>query len=217
MSWISGGVQKMGKYATLRQILFDLSTMTYHIFSDGILIDSNDSKAIAYANFRNYCRIYENKPCHVELRHDNELLSCKPAKLQLLEDNDGCTCNEILQTVLNRLNIDVVALKTILKDSKLALSSSRIDGWFRKPNDRKYMTIHHDELSAVLDLVLQYTHNNIKTPQNIKALRKKLGLTQSELAEMLGLKSGFRQVARWESGEQEMPDSRWRSMQKLNP
>lgn len=73
--------------------------------------------------------------------------------------------------------------------------------------------MHNDELVVVLKLLLSDTVAMIKSPENIVALRKKLGLTQTQLAEKFGLKSGFRQVARWESGEQEMPDAKWQKMQ----
>ncbi len=66
---------------------------------------------------------------------------------------------------------------------------------------------------VVIKLLLSDTVAMIKSPENIAALRKKLGLTQTQLAEKFGLKSGFRQVARWESGDQEMPDAKWQKMQ----
>ena len=47
------------------------------------------------------------------------------------------------------------------------------------------------------------------TPQGLKSMRQELGLTQQQVAEIVGV-SGNRQVRRWENCEQDMPSKRWR-------
>lgn len=203
------------KYVKLGTNPFYRAFMTYKIKVSDRIIQVTDDKAIAYANFRSYCRNYDNKPLHIQLLDDEQILSSKPAGLQLLDDNDVFNANDILRSVMQQLDVDLYCLKLLIKDSEFDISSSRIDGWTRAIHDRKFVQMHHDELVVVLGLLLAKAQGNIKNPDNIKSLRKKLGLTQGELAQQLGLKSGFRQVARWESGDQEMPDTRWKKMQEL--
>lgn len=47
------------------------------------------------------------------------------------------------------------------------------------------------------------------TPQGLKSMRQELGLTQQQVADIVGV-AGNRQVRRWENCEQDMPSKRWR-------
>lgn len=185
----------------------------YHIIINQQLHQSVSDEHIAYANYRAICRDYLNKSLDVQLLHEKQVLHHKPSDFVFTDDDfDKVTPNCILKSVMNRLNIEIKQLKTILQESELQLSNSRIDGWIRPVDDRKYVKMHHDELLIVLDLMLQRYQELIKTPENITHLRKKMGLTQTELAEQMGIKSGHVHISRWESGKQEMPDSKWQEM-----
>ena len=199
--------------ATLSQTFNFAKIMTYKIIIDGATSQAITDKATAYANYRAVCRDYDNKPKKVELVHDDSELSAKAPNMMLLDNNDVFSANDVLCQAKQTLGINIKGLKDKIKTSELKLSNSRIDGWIRPSDDRHFVQMHNDELVAVLKLLLSDTVATIKSPENIVALRKKLGLTQSELAEKFGLKSGFRQVARWESGDQEMPDTKWKKMQ----
>lgn len=209
------GCCMMIKYARLSQIVNYVQVMTYKIIIDGKTVQTINDKATAYANYRAVCRDYDNKPKKVELVQDDTALNSKAPHMQLLDSNDIFTANDVLCHAMQTLGINIKGLKDKIKDSELKLSNSRIDGWIRPSDDRHYVQMHNDELIVVLNLLMSDTVAMIKSPENIVALRKKLGLTQSGLAEKFGLKSGFRQVARWESGEQEMPDSKWQKMQNF--
>ena len=189
--------------------------MTYKIIIDGTASQEINDKATAYANYRAVCRDYDNKPKKVELVHDDNVLSAKAPHMMLLDNNDIFDANDVLCQTMKTLGINIKGLKDKIKTSELKLSNSRIDGWIRAKDDRHFVQMHNDELIAVLTLLMSDAQAAVKSPANIAALRKKLGLTQSQLAEKFGLKSGFRQVARWESGEQEMPDSKWKKMQNF--
>ncbi|MFB6348541.1 helix-turn-helix domain-containing protein [Moraxella sp. ZJ142] len=189
--------------------------MTYKIIIDGKTSQEIDDKAIAYANYRAVCRDYANKPKKVELVHHEALITNKAAHLQLLDDNDVFSANDVLKHMMQLQNLNIKSLKDKIKTSQLKLSNSRIDGWLRTTDDRHYTQMHNDELIAVLSILMSDTQAQIKSPANIVALRQKLGLTQSELAEKLGMASSHRQVARWEAGDAEMPDTKWQKMQNL--
>ncbi|OOS24031.1 hypothetical protein B0681_08745 [Moraxella porci DSM 25326] len=199
--------------ATLSQTSKFAKIMTYKIIIDGATSQAINDKATAYANYRAVCRDYANKPKKVELVQDGSVLSAKAPHMMLRDSNDVFSANDVLCQAMQTLGINIKDLKDKIKTSELKLSNSRIDGWIRPSDDRHFVQMHNDELMAVIKLLLSDTVAMIKSPENIAALRKKLGLTQSQLAEKFGLKSGFRQVARWESGEQEMPDAKWQKMQ----
>ncbi|MDO5651588.1 MAG: helix-turn-helix domain-containing protein [Moraxella sp.] len=187
----------------------------YTILIDDQITQQLTDKAAAFANFRAYCRDYANKPKKIVLMCDDDILHTKTANMQLHDDVDEISANDILMSVMSQLNVDIKALKNLLPQSPLLLSNSRIDGWVRPRHDRRFAQMYNDELQIVLHLLLTQQQDAIKSPQNISALRQKLGLTQTELAKQLGLTAGHRQVARWEAGEAEMPDSRWQKMQGL--
>lgn len=52
------------------------------------------------------------------------------------------------------------------------------------------------------------------TPNNLKSLRKKYGLSQREVAEILDV-SGFRTVAKWERSETDMPYTKWKKLLEI--
>ncbi len=199
--------------ATLSQTFKFAKIMTYKIIIDGATSQVINDKATAYANYRAVCRDYVNKPKKVELVQDESVLSAKAPHMMLLDSNDVFSANDALCQTMQTLGINIKDLKDKIKTSELKLSNSRIDGWIRPSDDRHFVQMHNDELMVVIKLLLSDTVAMIKSPENIAALRKKLGLTQTQLAEKFGLKSGFRQVARWESGDQEMPDAKWQKMQ----
>lgn len=199
--------------ATLSPTFKFAKIMTYKIIIDGATSQVINDKATAYANYRAVCRDYVNKPKKVELVQDESVLSAKAPHMMLLDSNDVFSANDALCQAMQTLGINIKDLKDKIKTSELKLSNSRIDGWIRPSDDRHFVQMHNDELMIVIKLLLSDTVAMIKSPENIAALRKKLGLTQTQLAEKFGLKSGFRQVARWESGDQEMPDAKWQKMQ----
>lgn len=208
--WITG---MSTKYDILGTLLSYAYFTMYYIVIDDKVVQTISDRYVAYANYRAVCRDFINKPKQIKLLDNDTILHTKAANMQLLDNIDEVSTNDILGVAMNSLNIDVKQLKTLIKDSQLQLSSSRIDGWIKDASDRKFVQMYNDELYVILQLMLKSSQSAIKTPTTITALRKQLGLTQSELAEKLGLKSGHRQVARWEAGEAEMSDARWQKMQ----
>lgn len=203
------------KYAILGNLLSYAYFAMYYIIVDDEVTQTISDRHVAYANYRAICRDFTNKSKQIKLLDGDAILHTKAANMQLLDNIDKVSANDVLNVMMTGLNIDIKQLKTLIKDSQLQLSSSRIDGWIKDASDRKFVQMHNDELCAVAQLMLKSNQASIKSPANIIALRKQLGLTQSELAEKLGLKSGHRQVARWEAGEAEMPDVRWQKMQSF--
>ncbi len=192
------------------------SIIMYHIIINNKTVQSLENKQIAFANFRSLCRDYTNKPSSIKLMLDDEILHAKSADLQLLDDVDKTSNNDILKLVLSQLNIDIKQLKLKLHNSELSVSNSRIDGWLRNDtNDRKYTAMYNDELYAVLNILLNDNQQSIKSPANIVKARQKLDLTQKQLAEKLGMTPTHRQVARWEAGQAEMPDKKWQILQNF--
>ncbi|OPH35176.1 transcriptional regulator [Moraxella atlantae] len=187
----------------------------YIISINNHVVKQTDNPNIAWANYRSFARDQINKSANVTISKDGAILHQKDADKLLLEDINVVTTNDLFNLVLATLNFDSKRLKKLVADSDLSISNSRIDGWTRKIDDRRYVDMHNDELAAILELLLTDLQTSIKSPANIAKMRKKLGLTQAQLAQELGLKSGFRQVARWEAGEQEMPDVRWKKLQGL--
>lgn len=202
-------------YVKLFALFIYCKSIMYTIKLGNQIIKQTNNHNAAWASYRSFARDFVNKQHEVTLLDDDTLLHQKKAGLMLLDDVNSTTTNDLLKVVLSTLDIDNKKLKSLVADSELDVSNSRIDGWTRRIDDRKYTDMHNDELAIVLELVLSDLQSSIKSPKNIVKARKKLELTQEQLAEKLGLKSGFRQVARWESGEQEMPDSRWKKMQEF--
>lgn len=203
------------KYARMVAFINYCKMLMYTISINNQTVKQTSNSNTAWANYRSYARDRAHKSAIVSIAKDGTVLHQKDADKLLLDDLDVVTANDVLNVVLSTLNIDNKQLKALVADSDLSISNSRIDGWTRDIYDRRYVDMHNDELAAILDLVLTDLQSSIKSPANIAKMRKKLGLTQSQLAEKLGLKSGFRQVARWEAGEQEMPDARWEKLKKL--
>lgn len=189
--------------------------LMYTIKIDGVTQQILDDQHIAWANFRAIARQFEQKPHTVALYDDDMLLLQKDAGRQLLDDADQATTNDVLKAALTALSIDIKQLKDLIAHSPLQLSNSRIDGWIRSADDRKFVQMHNDELIAVLQLLLLSQQNTQKTPDNILAARQRLGWTQTQLAEALGMTPTHLQVHRWESGQAEMPDKKWQQLQNF--
>lgn len=202
-------------YGKLFAILTACKSIMYTIKINNQTIKQTDNVNAAWATYRSFARDFKNKPELVTIAQDDAVLHQKDAGLMLLESVDRVTANDLLNTMLATLEIDNKKLKSLIADSDLDISNSRIDGWTRQRGDRKFVEMHNDELVVVLELVLSDLQSSVKSPKNIVKARQKLGWTQAQLADNLGLKSGFRQVARWESGEQEMPDARWKKIQEF--
>lgn len=150
----------------------------YQISINNQIAQTTASKQVAFANFRALCRDYKHKPDSIVLMLSGDVLHKKPENLQLIDDINKTTSNEILKLVLKQLGIEVKQLKTILQDSTLNLSNSRIDGWLRHDDtDRRYTPMYNDELYAVLDILLDKNQSDIKSPKNIIKIRKNLNLT----------------------------------------
>lgn len=185
----------------------------YSIAINDNVIKQTENRAVAWASYRAVARDHTNKSACVSIALGDTILHQKPADLLLLDEVDTVTTNDLLKITLARLGVDIKELKALVTNTELDLSNSRIDGWLRPSDDRKFVQLHNDEFAVILDALLASRQLLVKSPANIVKLRQQLGLTQSQLADKLGLKSGFRQVARWESGEQEMPDKRWQILQ----
>lgn len=205
----------MINYAKIWEFLTIPVETMYYIKIKGVTVHQVINEQTAWANYRATCRKFENKPYLVELYSDDNLLHKKSMGDMLLDDVDNYNANDVLILMMARLNISIVELKKLLADTELSLSNSRIDGWVRAKDDRKYVKIHHDELMVVIDAMLSKTNQLQKTAANIVALRQKLNMTQAELAEALGMTPAHHQVSRWENGSVEMPTTKWQKMQKL--
>lgn len=201
-------------YATLS------GSTLYHLLMYTIKINDIDhlkidDKHTAWSNFRAIARQFEHKTADVSLFDADELIYQKPANRMLLDSADQANANDVLKAVMQQLNIDIKQLKNLVADSYLQLSNSRIDGWMKAKDDRKFAELHNDELIVLLQLMIATFQTNCKTPQNILAARQKLGWTQSQFAEKLGMKPTHLQVHRWETGQAEMPDKKWQQVQKF--
>lgn len=171
------------KYATLSVIINYKMTLMYKILIDNKVIECDD-KNIAFANYRSFCRDYKNKSYHIKLMHNDILLHDKPANLQLLDDVDAVTTNDLLSLLLECLDIDITELKKIISESDLQLSKSRVGSWTLPTDNRRYTQMHNDELAAVIKLLLtdrQLSSNSLAdkgyTPSNYQQLVKMTGLS----------------------------------------
>lgn len=184
----------------------------YTILINNQIKEQTTDKAVAFANFRAICRDYDNKPHHITLKHDDDVIHEKGADLQLLNDIDDCTANDVLLAIINQLSMSSKDAKAIIKESQLNASNSRIDGWFCQPSNRKFVKLHHDELVHLIPYFLKNNTSSVNeigfTANNLKTMRKQMGLSQDEVAQIVGV-SGNRQVRRWENGEQDMPSEKW--------
>ncbi len=184
--------------------------MTYQIIIDGKISQTINDKAVAYANYRAVCRDYANKPKKVELVQDDIVLNAKAPHLQLIDNNDVFSANDVFISITKSIGLSVPAIKDIIKNSDLMLTNSRIDGWFYPKDNRRFVQMYNDELSYLIPLLLAHKSQNEMgyTPNNLKSMRQALKLTQEQTAQMLGV-AGGRQVRRWENGEQDMPSEKW--------
>lgn len=187
----------------------------YYIKIDGLTVKETNNQNVAWSLYRATARDYANKTAQITIEQDGQILHQKDVSRLLLDDVDYATANDVLKTTMQCLNIDIKQLKKLLLDSELQLSNSRIDGWIRPVDDRKFVKLHNDELIVIIEMLLNYQKDNQQnielgyTANNLKSMRKQLNLTQQQLADILDVKAGGRQVRRWENGEQDMPTEKW--------
>lgn len=187
----------------------------YYIKIDGLTVKETNNQNVAWSLYRATARDYANKTAQITIEQDGQILHQKDVGRLLLDDVDYATANDVLKTTMQCLNIDIKQLKKLLLDSELQLSNSRIDGWIRPVDDRKFVKLHNDELIVIIEMLLNYQKDNQQnielgyTANNLKSMRKQLNLTQQQLADILDVKAGGRQVRRWENGEQDMPTEKW--------
>ncbi|MFB2539396.1 MULTISPECIES: multiprotein-bridging factor 1 family protein [unclassified Acinetobacter] len=205
----------MTSYVNIAILLTKLYRIMYSIKLDNVIVKQTDNANIAWSFYRATARDYANKSAHVTIEQDSTILHSKDANRLLLDDVDNVSANDILMFIIKKLGLSLGDAKALIDSSPLDLSKNRKNGWFIAKDKKKHTQMHNDELMIVLDALLSNHQNNIKNPENIKKARERLGLTQTQLAEKLGLKSGHRQVARWESGQAEMPDVKWKIMQEF--
>ncbi len=202
-------------YAKLFALFTHCKSIMYTIKVGDKIIKQTDNPNVAWSSYRANARDYANKQHNVTLLDNDTLLHQKDADRLLLDDVDNVSANDILIFVIKKLGLSLGDAKQSIKDSPLDLSNSRINGWFVAKDKRTHTQMHNDELLVVLDSLLTKTQDAIKTPNNIKKARLQLGLTQSQLAQALGMTPNHLQVSRWEKGTSEMPDSRWQELQKM--
>lgn len=186
----------------------------YSIKINGNIVKQTDKSTVAWSLYRATARLFENKPNHVQLYSDAELLHQKPSGLMLLEHPDSAAVNDVLITLVNTLDLSFPEVKSLIKDSELELSNSRIDGWFYPKNNRRFVQMYNDELEYLMPILAQYAQAKSQqanlgfTAQGLKSMRSQLGLTQQQVTDIVGV-AGNRQVRRWENGEQDMPSEKW--------
>lgn len=190
------------------------SHIMYSIKINGNTIKQSEKSNVAWSLYRAIARLFENKPNHVQLFIDEELLHQKPSGLMLLEHPDSVAVNDVLMTLVKTLDLSFPEVKTLIKDSELELSNSRIDGWFYPKDNRRFVQMYNDELEYLMPILTHYAQAKSQqanlgfTPQALKSMRSQLGLTQQQTADIVGV-AGNRQVRRWENGEQDMPTEKW--------
>lgn len=186
----------------------------YSIKINGNTVKQTDKSTVAWSLYRATARLFENKPNHVQLYGDSELLHQKPSGLMLLEHPDSAAVNDVLMTLIKTLDLSFPEVKSLIKDSELELSSSRIDGWFYPKDNRRFVQMYNDELEYLTPILTRYAQAKSQqanlgfTAQGLKSMRAQLGLTQQQVADIVGV-AGNRQVRRWENGEQDMPSKKW--------
>ncbi|MDH2272948.1 hypothetical protein [Moraxella porci] len=186
----------------------------YSIKINGNIVKQTDKSTVAWSLYRATARLFENKPNHVQLYSDAELLHQKPSGLMLLEHPDSAAVNDILMTLIKTLDLSFPEVKSLIKDSELELSNSRIDGWFYPKDNRRFVQMYNDELEYLTPILTRYAQAKSQranlgfTAQGLKSMRAQLGLTQQQVADIVGV-AGNRQVRRCENGEQDMPSKKW--------
>lgn len=186
----------------------------YSIKINDNIVKQIDKSTVAWSLYRATARLFENKPNHVQLFSDAELLHQKPSGLMLLEHPDSAAVNDVLMTLVKTLDLSFPEVKSLIKDSELELSNSRIDGWFYPKDNRRFVQMYNDELEYLMPILAQYAQAKSQqanlgfTAQGLKSMRAQLGLTQQQVADIVGV-AGNRQVRRWENGEQDMPSEKW--------
>lgn len=186
----------------------------YSIKINGNIVKQTDKSTVAWSLYRATARLFENKPNHVQLYSDAELLHQKPSGLMLLEHPDSAAVNDVLMTLVKTLDLSFPEVKSLIKDSELELSSSRIDGWFYPKDNRRFVQMYNDELEYLTPILTRYAQAKSQqanlgfTAQGLKSMRAQLGLTQQQVADIVGV-AGNRQVRRCENGEQDMPSKKW--------
>lgn len=186
----------------------------YSIKINGNIVKQTHKSTVAWSLYRATARLFENKPNHVQLFSDAELLHQKPSGLMLLEHPDSAAVNDVLITLVKTLDLSFPEVKSLIKDSELELSNSRIDGWFYPKDNRRFVQMYNDELEYLMPILAQYAQAKSQranlgfTAQGLKSMRSQLGLTQQQVADIVGV-AGNRQVRRWENGEQDMPSEKW--------
>lgn len=186
----------------------------YSIKINGNTVKQTDKSTVAWSLYRATARLFENKPNHVQLYGDSELLHQKPSGLMLLEHPDSAAVNDILMTLIKTLDLSFPEVKSLIKDSELELSNSRIDGWFYPKDNRRFVQMYNDELEYLTPILTRYAQAKSQranlgfTAQGLKSMRAQLGLTQQQVADIVGV-AGNRQVRRCENGEQDMPSKKW--------
>lgn len=159
----------------------------YTITIDNQTHSTTDSQAVAIANYRALARQYANKSVMIKLLKDGELMHERlPGKLLLDTLDEHVTANDILQQVMRRYDVDAKQLKALLKQTELTISGSRIDGWLRPADDRRYVQMHGDELLIVLDTLLTESAYAGYSPTNLRTLIARTGLSQAKFAEAIG-------------------------------
>ncbi|OOS24029.1 hypothetical protein B0681_08735 [Moraxella porci DSM 25326] len=128
----------------------------YSIKINGNIVKQTDKSTVAWSLYRATARLFENKPNHVQLYSDAELLQQKPSGLMLLEHPDSAAVNDILMTLIKTLDLSFPEVKWLIKDSELELSNSRIDGWFYPKDNRRFVQMYNDELEYLTPILTRY-------------------------------------------------------------
>ncbi len=188
------------------------SIIMYHIVINNETAQSIDNKQIAFANFRALCRDYKNKPSSIKLMLDDKILHAKSADLQLLDDIDSSSTNDVLFEIMKQHNISKATLSKLIKGSDLEVSNSRVSGWCSAETDKRFVKLNNDELTAILLIITDYLTMTNYSKQNVVKARKLLNMTQTDLGELLQVND--RQVRNWESGKNNMPIKKWQILQE---
>lgn len=128
-------------------------------------------------------------------------------KITLLEDNNiiyqhhintataqydfsfDLSANDFLLLLMDIKQLSIDDLKSIVKESELSASNSKISGWLKSSDNRKYQKMYYDELYVMLDKII--AKENFAqigyTPENLKAMIKKTGLSNAEFSRVFSI------------------------------
>lgn len=127
----------------------------YTITIDNTCHNHYDNPNQAWLVYRAIAKDFANRDNLVILWRDDEVLSQKIIGETLTDDNDSCTTNDVLMTLIQSLGLTAKDAKEIIKSADLGVSNSRIDGWMYQPDNRRHVSLNNDELAYLVQLLVK--------------------------------------------------------------